>query len=79
MFFQANPFSFLDFLTLSFIVKVFFILFLVFYSVFALVVFRQIQLMARSLPMALSPFLKSVAIVHIGVALALFFVVLEVF
>lgn len=79
MFFQANPFSFLDFLTLSFIVKVFFILFLVFYSVFALVVFRQIQLMARSLPMVLSPFLKFVAIVHIGVALALFFVVLEVF
>lgn len=79
MFFQANPFSFLDFLTLSFIVKVFFILFLVFYSVFALVVFRQIQLMAAALPMALAPFLKFVAIIHIGVILALLFVVLEVF
>lgn len=62
-----------------FIVKAFFILFLVFYTVFALIIFRQIQLMAKALPAPISPFLKFLAIVHIGISLALLFVVLGVF
>lgn len=76
MFFETG---FLDFLSAAFVIKTFFILFLVFYSVFALIIFRQIQLMAKALPMSLSALLKFVAIVHIGVAVALLFVVLEVF
>ena len=79
MFLENELFGFLDFLTFSFVLKVFFILFLVFYAVFALIIFRQIQLMAKTLPMVLSPILKFIAIVHIGVALALLFVVLGVF
>lgn len=79
MIFDGNLFGFLDFLTVEFIIKAFLILFLVFYVVFALVIFRQIQLMAKALPIPLSPLLKFLGIVHIGVSLALFFVVLEVF
>lgn len=79
MVFAPGLFGFLDFLSTTFVIKAFFILFLVFYSVFALIIFRQIQLMAKSLPMSLSPLLKFVAIVHIGVAVALLFVVLGVF
>ena len=79
MIFQTDPFSFFDFLTVTFVIKAFLILFVVFYSVFALIIFRQIQLMAKSLPMSLSPILKFVAIVHIGVSLALLFVVLGFF
>lgn len=79
MFFESGLFGFLDFLSAAFVIKVFFVLFLVFYGVFALIIFRQIQLMAKALPMSLSSLLKFVAIVHIGVAVALLFVVLEVF
>lgn len=60
-------------------VKSFVVLILVFYSVFALILYRQIQLMNKKLPTALSPFLKFVAIVHIGVSLALLFLVIGSF
>lgn len=79
MFLQNGPFSFLDFLTAAFFIKAFIVLFLIFYSIFALILFRQIQLMAKTLPMALSPILKFLGILHIGVALALLFVVLGAF
>lgn len=72
-------FSFLNFLTAAFIVKAFFVLLLIFYNVFALIIFRQTQLMAKTLPTMLSPILKFLAIIHIGVALALLFIVLGVF
>ena len=68
-----------NFLGGIFIVKAFLVLFLVFYTVFALIIFRQIQLMVKALPAPISPFLKFVAIVHIGVSLAFLFVVLGVF
>ena len=60
-------------------VKAFLILFLVFYSVFALMLFRQIQLMIRTLPTQLSPFLKFLAIVHIGISLAILLMVIGTF
>ena len=57
-------------------VKVFFVLFVVFYAVFSLMLFRQVQIMSAKLPTALSPLLKFVGIVHIGISIAvLFFVV----
>lgn len=62
-----------------FIAKAFFILFLVFYAIFTAILFRQIQLMGNSLPTRLVPFLKFLAILHIGVSVALLFVVVGVF
>lgn len=59
--------------------KSFIVLFLVFYSVFALILYRQIQIMNKKLPTTLSPFLKFVAIVHIGISLAILFLVIGSF
>jgi len=61
------------------VAKAFFILFLIFYSIFTLILYRQIQLMGRTLPTPLVPFLKFLAVLHIGVALALLFVVIGAF
>lgn len=62
-----------------FVVKAFFVLFLVFYSFFAFILFRQIQLMNRKLPTQLSALLKFIAFVHIGVSGALLFIVIGAF
>lgn len=63
----------------AFFSQAFLILFLVFYTIFALILFRQIQLMGKTLPSAINPFLKFVAILHVGVSLALLLIVLGVF
>lgn len=77
MFFGDN---FLEFnLNLGFLTKAFFVLFLVFYTVFSLIIFRQTQLMERTLPLPLSPILTFIAILQIGVSLAFLFVVLGAF
>jgi len=60
-------------------IKIFFVLFLIFYCVFALILFRQIQLMAKTLPTVITPFLIFVGIIHIGISLALLFMVLGAF
>lgn len=69
----------LGFINTAFVIKSFFVLLLVFYIVFALVIFRQTQLMAKSLPTVLSPVLMFVAILQIGVALAFLFIFLGLF
>ncbi|MDP2632111.1 MAG: hypothetical protein Q8P25_00105 [Candidatus Curtissbacteria bacterium] len=71
----------LDFINIGagFIAKAFLLLFLVFYSVFALILFRQVQLMTRAIPTAVSPFLKFIAIIHIGVSIALLFIMIQLF
>ena len=66
-------------LNLALGIKAFLILFLVFDTIFVLILFRQIQLMGKSLPTTVNPFLKFIAILQIGVALALLFVVIGVF
>lgn len=66
-------------LSTLFVIKAFFVLLLVFYNVFALLLFRQTQLMAKTLPTTLSPILMFIAIVHIGIALSLIFIVAGVF
>jgi len=71
--------GFLDNLTAVFGVKSFLILFLVFYSVFALLLYRQVQIMDQKLPTALSPFLRFVSILHVGVALAILFLTIGTF
>lgn len=59
--------------------KTFFILFLIFYVVFAFVLYRQLTVMGRALPTQVVPFFKFVSILHIGFALALTFLVIGVF
>lgn len=71
--------DFLGMLTAGFGVKAFLILFLVFYTFFALILFRQVQLMDRALPNSLSGFLKFLGIIHLGISLALLFIVLGAF
>ncbi len=71
--------GFVNVLSRAFAIKAFFVLFLVFYAVFALILFRQIQLMAKALPTPVVPFVKFLAILQIGVALALLFIVIGVF
>jgi len=61
------------------VIKIFLILFLVFYVVFAFILFRQIQLMGRTLPTPTVPLLRFVATVHIGVSVALLFAIIGTF
>ena len=76
---EAVDLGFLDNLTAAFGVKSFLILFLVFYSVFALLLFRQVQIMNQKLPTSLSPTLRFVGILHVGVALAVLFLIAGIF
>ncbi len=62
-----------------FIFKMFMVLFVVFYTIFALLLFRQVQIMTIKLPTKLSPILKFVAIVHIGFSLAILFLFISSF
>ncbi len=73
---EASNFNFLNFFDLSFGIKAFLLLFLVFDTFFAVILFRQIIVMNRKLPTPLSPLLKFIGIVHIGVSVAVFFLVL---
>lgn len=64
---------------IGFLLKAFLVLFLIFYAIFSLVLFRQVQLMEKSLPLPLSPVLTFVAILQIGIAMALIFIVIGAF
>ena len=66
-------------LSVAFATKAFLILFLVFYVIFALILYRQIQLMCKTLITPVGPFLQFVGIVHVGAALALLLITLGVF
>ena len=63
----------------SFVVKGFLILFTIFYIVFSTILFRQIDLMSEKLPTSVNPLIRFIAIVNIGVSLALFFLILGIF
>lgn len=69
----------LSFLNLSLGLKAFAILFAVFYVVFAFMVWRQTQLMVRTLPTKVAPFLKFIAFFQVGVSLALLSIVIGAF
>lgn len=75
MLFNDAAGNFLAIFDAAFGVKSFLILFLIFYVFFALIIFRQIQLMAKKLPTPLTPALKFIGILHIGVSLTTFFLV----
>lgn len=71
--------NFLNIFGFGFALKAFAILFVIFYIFFAFLIFRQTQLMLKAVPTAVSPFIKFVAILQMGVALALLFAVMGVF
>lgn len=62
-----------------FIAKMFMVLFIIFYTVFALILFRQIQIMTIKLPTKLSPILKFIALIHVGFSLAILFLFMSSF
>ncbi len=62
-----------------FVIKAFFILFLVFYIFFAIMLFRQVQIMTKKLPTQLSPLLKFIGLLNVGISLALIFMVIGIF
>lgn len=79
MLFSVSNLGIFDFLSAVFIFRAFFVLLLIFYIVFALIIFRQTQLMSKTLPTTLSPILMFIAILHLGIAVAFLFIVLGTF
>lgn len=51
------------------------LLILIFYAIFALMIVRQVTLMATTLITKISPFVKLISIVHAGFAIGLIFLV----
>ena len=67
-------FNFLNVFSFGFGVKTFLILFLVFYAVFAFVLYTQIGQMSKKLPTSIDPSLKFIGFIHLGVSLAFLFI-----
>ena len=63
----------------NFVIKVFLILFLIFYAFFAFMLLRQIQTLAKELPTPAAPLLRFLAIINLGVSLAILLIVIGVF
>lgn len=78
MYLENGLFGFLE-IDALYVTKAFLILFIFFYVIFSLIIFRQIQIMAKTLPTSLSPYLKFIGIVQIGISLGLLFVVIGAF
>ncbi len=76
---EGSIFDIFGKIEIAFGVKAFLLLFLAFYTVFAIVIFRQIQLMGKTVYTPAVPFLKFIAIFHIGVSLAIFFILAGMF
>lgn len=74
-----NSFGLFENFTSGSVTKVFLILFLIFYVVFSMTLFRQIQTMSKKLPTSLSPFLKFISVLSIGISLALLFLIIGTF
>jgi len=56
-------------------IKISLLLFLVFNTVFAIVLYRQIQLMGRTIDTPVVSYLRFIAILYIGVSLGILFIV----
>lgn len=69
LFFLAGlwPFGFL---------KIFTLILMLFYIVFAFIVFRQVELMNEMVEAQISPALRLIAMIHLGAALLVFLIVL---
>lgn len=62
-----------------FVFKMFMVLFIIFYTIFAVILFRQIQIMTIKLPTKLSPILKFIGLIHVGFSLAVLFLFMSSF
>lgn len=76
---ESTSFEVVNSLSAAFGIKAFLVLFLVFYIVFALILYRQVQIMALKLLTPLSPILRFIAILHIGASIAVLFLVIGTF
>jgi len=77
MFLEKGLFSFLE-IDAIYVIKAFLILFLFFYVIFSLIIYRQIQVMSKILPTPFTPYLKFIGIIQIGISLGLLFITLGV-
>ena len=75
MFLEKGLFSFLE-IDAIYVIKAFLALFLFFYVIFSLIIFRQTQVTAKTLSTSLSPYLKFMVIVEMGISLGLLFLVI---
>lgn len=57
-------------------VKFFLLVLMIFYLIFAAILFRQIDLMSRMVEAQITPALKLIGLIHLGMALAVFLAVL---
>ncbi|OGD86803.1 hypothetical protein A2164_03435 [Candidatus Curtissbacteria bacterium RBG_13_35_7] len=73
---EESGFRILDKFSAAFGIESFLILFLIFFTVFAIILYRQIQVMTKKLPTPLTPFLRFVAILLIGVSMAVLFLII---
>lgn len=76
---EEGGFEIVNNLSAAFGVKAFLILFLIFYAVFAVVLYRQVQLMSKKLPTLLSGHLRFIAILNIGISITILFFVIGTF
>lgn len=76
---ENNNFEMIKGLSAALGVKAFLVLFLIFYVVFAVILYRQIQIMDSKLPTPLSPILRFMATLHIGISAAVMFLVIGTF
>lgn len=52
---------------------------LIFYSIFSLIIIRQVDLMGKTLITKISPFIRALAIIHAGVAIGLIILTLGIY
>lgn len=76
---EDSGFDMLGVLSVAFGAKAFLILFLIFYAVFGVVLYRQVQLMSKKLPTPLSGHLRFISILNIGVSITILFFVIGTF
>jgi hypothetical protein len=76
---EETAFGQLAYINTNFVIKIFLILFLIFYTFFAFMLLRQIQTLAKELPTSIAPLLRFLAIINLGVSLAILFIVIGVF
>lgn len=75
----AGGIEFLSSFTIAFGTKAFIVLFLIFYTMFALILYRQVQIMNSKLPTQLSPILRFVSVLNVGVSVAILFLIIGMF
>ena len=69
----------LNIFTIALGAKAFIVLFLIFYTMFALILHRQVQIMNGKLPTQLSPALRFISVLNVGVTVAILFLIIGLF